>query len=74
MAVDVREIRVLRFDVLGTVVDDAVSAADEFEQAGHHANGQSGHGKPPAATWLDESTRRLNSILAGKSWALNPAR
>ncbi|PKW17762.1 haloacid dehalogenase type II [Saccharopolyspora spinosa] len=69
MAIDVRKIRVLFFDVLGTVVDEAGSVADEFEQAVHDATGQSGHGKPLAATWLDECTRRLNSIVAGESWA-----
>ncbi|MGI8312639.1 haloacid dehalogenase type II [Saccharopolyspora hattusasensis] len=69
MAIDVCEIRVLFFDVLGTVVDEAGSAADEFERAVHDATGQSGHGKPLAATWLGECTQRLNSILGGESWA-----
>ncbi|QIZ37644.1 haloacid dehalogenase type II [Saccharopolyspora sp. ASAGF58] len=69
MAIDVCEIRVLFFDVLGTVVDEAGSAADEFERAVHDATGQSGHGKPLAATWFSECTQRLNSILGGESWA-----
>jgi 2-haloacid dehalogenase len=58
-------VRVLIFDVLGTVVDESGSAAAEFEAAIRDATGEAGHGEQLARAWLNRSREMIEAITAG---------
>ncbi|WP_326557223.1 haloacid dehalogenase type II [Micromonospora sp. NBC_01796] len=67
MALDLDRIRLIIFDVLGTVVDDAGCATAEFEATIREITGKTGRGAELATGWLRHCDERTRSIAAGRA-------